>query len=108
MSGRTIQELESRWEDRIERNLDRLSVKLDDLATENARDHGITTADLAAVKTDIDALHRRITEILEEANRKLQSKNAVIRALEIAIATILAMVVESKFKPLEFLKSLFG
>ena len=108
MPVRTLQEMENRWEDRIERNLERLSIKIDELVAENSRDHGTTAADLAAVKSDINALHLRISEILEESNRKLTSKGKVIGALELSIAALLAMIIEAKFRPLEFLKALFG
>jgi hypothetical protein len=83
-----------------------LVLAFDRMKEDNESQHGELSVQVAVISGDVKALQAGLVASLADVKSKLTSKNKAIRALEIVIIVLLAMVIESKAHLIELLKAL--
>lgn len=111
------QEMESRWESRIEAALESLQKgqadmvsKFAQMGIENAEQHGDLESKVMSLDSSVRALDRRIDEILkkglEDASEKLVSAKKLVRWLTYAVVVLASMIAGAKAHALGWIKDI--
>jgi len=98
-------ELETRWEDRVETALADMSNKFERMSRENNKQHGDVLLEINNLSGRMDLMTEKFEKALEIANKKIESKNKIIRVLSYGIVATVFMMLGAKATLLGWIKT---